>query len=417
MPQTVEKTKKLTPTLRFPGFFGDWEDVKFGGVFSFLSTNSFSREKLNYKDGEVKNIHYGDIHTKFKSHFDIAEEKVPYINDDVDLSKKDNYCTEGDLVIADASEDYNDIGKSIEILKLKNEKVVTGLHTIHARPKKDVMALGFSGFLMQTWNVRKQMMVLAQGIKVLGLSTKYLKDVNLQIPPLPEQQKIATFLSTVDKWLENLHEQKAKLEEYKKGMMQKIFSQEIRFKDEDGKAFPDWEEKRLGEVALVEMGQSPDSIAYNEEGKGKYLIQGNADIFGRITSPRIWSSQITKECKVGDVIMTVRAPVGYISRSLHNAVIGRGVCAIRNNSNSDLGFLYQFLLRYEPRWIKYSQGSTFTAVNSKDVKELNLLLPPLPEQKKIADFLGAVDQLIELTTQKINQVEKWKKGLMQGLFV
>ncbi|MFM6219891.1 MAG: restriction endonuclease subunit S, partial [Dolichospermum sp.] len=91
--------------------FPDWEEKLFGDVFSFLNTNSFSRELLNYEDGKVKNIHYGDIHTKYKSNFNIEIERVPYINNDVDLSKvsTENYCKVGDLVIADASEDYNDI--------------------------------------------------------------------------------------------------------------------------------------------------------------------------------------------------------------------------------------------------------------------------------------------------------------------
>ena len=178
-----------------------------------------------------------------------------------------------------------------------------------------------------------------------------------------------------------------------------------------------WEEKKLGEVAEIIMGQSPESSAYNTEGLGVPLIQGNADITERETTPRNWTTQITKECNINDIVMTVRAPVGYICRSLHRACLGRGVCAIRNNEKSDIDYLFQYLLTFEKKWISLEQGSTFTAVNTKDVKNLKIPFPSLPEQKKIADFLTSVDKVIESKQQQITQAETWKKGLMQGLFV
>ena len=124
--------KQSVPHLRFGGFTKGWDEVNFGDLFDFKATNSFSREDLNYEKGEIKNIHYGDIHTKFQSNFDILNEKVPFLNQDKDVSKINsvNYCKEGDLVIADASEDYQDIGKAIEVRALHNQKTVAGLHTL-----------------------------------------------------------------------------------------------------------------------------------------------------------------------------------------------------------------------------------------------------------------------------------------------
>jgi len=175
--------------------------------------------------------------------------------------------------------------------------------------------------------------------------------------------------------------------------------------------------KKLREVAEISMGQSPDSNSYNTDGIGKYLIQGNADIYDRETHPRNWTSNPTKECKQGDIIMTVRAPVGCVACSLHNACIGRGVCAIRNKKNSDTDFLYQFLLYFEKRWVKFEQGSTFTAVNSKDVKNLRLFLPTIKEQQKIASFLSSLDGRVENINKELTSTQKFKKGLLQGLFV
>ena len=99
--------------------------------------------------------------------------------------------------------------------------------------------------------------------------------------------------------------------------------------------YGDWKNKTLKELSFITMGQSPDSKSYNQNGDGMLLIQGNADIENRITNPRQWTSEPTKECKIGDLILTVRAPVGAISKSKHNACIGRGVCSISNNSDSD----------------------------------------------------------------------------------
>src|SRR5690606_36467747 len=119
--------------------------------------NSLSRDKLNYVSGSVKNIHYGDIHTKFSTHFDITKELVPFINEsELGVVRDENLCTEGDMVFADASEDLVDIGKSIEIIRLNGERLVSGLHTILARRTGDRIALGFAGYLFKSGWIRIQ---------------------------------------------------------------------------------------------------------------------------------------------------------------------------------------------------------------------------------------------------------------------
>lgn len=176
----------------------------------------------------------------------------------------------------------------------------------------------------------------------------------------------------------------------------------------------DWQKKTLGDISIITMGQSPSSASYNEAGIGSYLIQGNADIKNRKSSPRQWTSEPTKFCEIGDTLMTVRAPVGAIAKSKHKACIGRGVCSIKPN-NSDNEFLYQFLLSYESKWKSLEQGSTFTAVNGTDIRGVKLLLPPISEQQKIADILSTVDAKIDLIDQQITETQELKKGLMQQL--
>lgn len=177
----------------------------------------------------------------------------------------------------------------------------------------------------------------------------------------------------------------------------------------------DWEVEKLEKVSEIIMGQSPRSENYNSEGVGLPLIQGNADCINRKTNPRLFTSQITKKCNYGDIIMTVRAPVGAISKSIHKACIGRGVCALRVNENYNNEFLYQYLINFENKWDNLSQGSTFTAVNSKDIKTVKVPLPPLKEQKKIASILSSVDEHIEEVNGMIEDLKELKKGLMQKL--
>ena len=143
--------------LRFASYSKEWKSYKLGDILTFYPTNSFSREKLNYESGDVKNIHYGDIHTKFPTILSISgNNEVPYINTDIDLSKFKNeqYLQEGDLIIADASEDYADIGKAIEVKDINDEKVLAGLHTILARDEKNIIVNGFKGYLFLTEDLK-----------------------------------------------------------------------------------------------------------------------------------------------------------------------------------------------------------------------------------------------------------------------
>ena len=176
----------------------------------------------------------------------------------------------------------------------------------------------------------------------------------------------------------------------------------------------DWDVTKLSLLAKITMGQSPDSSFYNNQEIGIPLIQGNADINNRITSPKIFTSQITKTCDVGDIIMSVRAPVGNISKSIHKACIGRGVCSIKSLLVND--YLYHYLLFVEKKWIKFAQGSTFEAVNSDGIKRYNICLPlKSEEQQKIAEILSTWDKAIELKEKFIEEKKELKRGLMQKL--
>ena len=223
-PQEGEKV----PKYRFKEFVndGEWVFEAFEKAYSFLVTNSFSREYLNYENGTVKNIHYGDIHTKFSTLFDINKETVPFINPAITIERirEECYCLEGDMIFADASEDLNDVGKSIEIINLKNEKLLSGLHTLLARQIETKLVIGFGGYLFLSNRIRTQIQKEAQGAKVKGISGTRISNIEIFYPKeTKEQQKIASCLSSLDELISIQAEKIEQLKLHKKGLMQGLF--------------------------------------------------------------------------------------------------------------------------------------------------------------------------------------------------
>lgn len=204
--------------------FPDWNPKVFGDVFSWVKTNSLSRDMLTDNGGEVQNIHYGDIHTKFHANFYQSNETVPYIKGGLigDFST-DEFCRVGDVVIADASEDYADIGKAIEIVELNKTPLVAGLHTYIARSHAKLLARGFAGYLLRSVNMRQQIMRIAQGISVLGISKGNLEKIKMELPHPDEQQKIADFLSSIDQKIDQTSQELEQAKLFKKGLLQQMF--------------------------------------------------------------------------------------------------------------------------------------------------------------------------------------------------
>lgn len=179
--------------------FGDvpvgWQVKSIGQLFDFYPTSSYSRNKL-ITEGEIGYIHYGDIHTKYDRILDLSLESVPFIPNE--LEKKYEKLKDGDLIVSDASEDWDGVGKSIEIINSQNKPVIAGLHTLHLRPRTNDLILGIKGYILNIYQVSINIKKLATGIKVYGISKPNLGRVLLPIPPKLEQTAIANILSKVD---------------------------------------------------------------------------------------------------------------------------------------------------------------------------------------------------------------------------
>ncbi|XEY56556.1 restriction endonuclease subunit S (plasmid) [Lactobacillus delbrueckii subsp. lactis] len=184
---------------------------------------------------------------------------------------------------------------------------------------------------------------------------------------------------------------------------------QLRFK---GFADP-WEQCKLGDVAKITMGQSPNSKNYTDNPKDHILVQGNADMKDGQVHPRIWTTEITKIADKGDLILSVRAPVGDIGKTSYDVVIGRGVAAIKGNE-----FIFQLLKRMKTvgYWTKYSTGSTFESINSLEINNAVINLPKEHEQNKVGKILSYMDHAITLHEEKKRQLERLKSALLQKMF-
>ena len=157
-------------------------------------------------------------------------------------------------------------------------------------------------------------------------------------------------------------------------------------------------------MVKITMGQSPSSRNYTENPSDYILVQGNADMKNGHVVPRVWTTQITKQAEKGDLILSVRAPVGDIGKTDYDIVIGRGVAAIKGNS-----FIFQLLtkMKLNGYWTRFSTGSTFESINSDNIKNAQIMIPNLKEQEKIGNTFSSIDSLIALHQRKPDY-QKWR---------
>ena len=232
-----------------------------------------------------------------------------------------------------------------------------------------------------------------------------------------EKEKIASFLENLDCLITFQHRKWEETKKLKKYMLQKIFP-------EEGKSVPKirfaeftnpWEQRKLGEMCQITMGQSPDGSTYSEEPSDYILVQGNADLKDGWVYPRIWTTQKTKTAQAGDLIMSVRAPAGAMGKTAYDVVLGRGVAGIKGNE-----FVYQSLVKMDSDgyWKKMAAGSTFESINSDVVKNAEMIVPQdIEEQEKIGVYFKQIDTLITLHQRKSDELQKIKKFMLQNMFV
>lgn len=245
------------------------------------------------------------------------------------------------------------------------------------------------------------------------LGQKQFENLKIAMPPMAEQVRIAALLDILDRAI------------VVAGMLvHKTITQKRFIADEllNGyKRLPShkspWLKQSLSTIANIVMGSSPSSSTYNNLGIGLPLIQGNADVKEHLSAPKLFTSEVTRECFPGDILLSVRAPVGTVARSIHHACLGRGMAAIKPLTGISHDYLYQLLLATESLWRRLSQGSTFDAVTTHEVARLKVTLPKAEhEQKDIALILETADQELRCLQMRQKLLRQEKHALAQRLF-
>ena len=249
-----------------------------------------------------------------------------------------------------------------------------------------------------------------------SINSSDIKSAEICLPSPEEQSAIGSLFRTLDDLLTSYKDNLANYQSLKATMLSKMFPKtghtvpEIRLDGFEG----EWETKILSEVTNITMGQSPKSENYTDNPNDYILVQGNADIKDKQVVPRLWTTEVTKMAEIGDIILTVRAPVGDIGKTDYNVVIGRGVAAIKGN---DFIFYTLEKMKMTGFWNRFSTGSTFDSISSNDIKEAIIQIPTLKEQQAIGSYFYNLDQLITSYQEKISQLETLKKKLLQDMYI
>ena len=258
----------LTGKKRLPGFSGEWNEASFADLFDFLPTNVFTRDQMT-DTGTIKNIHYGDILTKYGACLDISNTNVSYLSETVSAKRysESSYARSGDVIIADTAEDTT-VGKCIELVNVCG-KVLSGQHTMLCRPKVS-FAPKFLGYYMNADCFHNQMLPFITGIKVSSISKTNVSALRLKYPSLiEEQQEIAAVFSDMDDETEQLEKELTKYQQIKQGMMQELLTGRIRLVDEESHVQP---------KAQAVQGKRPQP-AHNQYFDDAVMIAGIVNAF------------------------------------------------------------------------------------------------------------------------------------------
>lgn len=298
---------------------------------------------------------------------------------------------------------------------VRNRGLVSPAYIV-AKPSDQVYP-PFMDYYMQTPRMINLIQRMSYGVTDFRLRLYWdsFEQIPCVLPPLHEQKRIVEILRAQDTIIHLGQQRIEQIKRMKKALLKGMFPQkdsampEIRF---PGFAVP-WEQRKLGEICQVTMGQSPDGSTYSETPSDYILVQGNADLKDGWVFPRIWTTQKTKTAEAGDLIMSVRAPAGAMGKTSYNVVLGRGVAGIKGNE-----FIYQSLVKMDSDgyWKKLAAGSTFESINSDVVNGAELVVPQdIAEQNKIGEYFSSIDHLITLRQRELEEEQRKKKALMQLL--
>lgn len=382
------------PQLRFPEFSGEWDVTNFGNISSIkrgASPRPISSPKWFDKDSSVGWVRISDV-TKSKKYLKKTEQ---YLSEDgINRSRK---VDKGNLIMSICAT----IGKPI--YTNFNVCIHDGFIVFDSLSEDK----GFIYYLLE--KIQKKWYRYGQPGTQVNLNSDIVSSEIFSIPTKPEQQKIAAFLTAVDSKIEQLSKKQELLGEYKKGLMQQIFSQIIRFKADDGCDFPDWEEKKLGGVGRIRKGSQLNKSELTDTGDYPAINGG------------INPSGYTDKWNTGKNTITISEggnSCGYINFITSKFWSGGHCYSIEELKGDVLNrFLFQYLKFNEYLIMRLRVGSGLPNIQKGEINNFKVNLPSLEEQTKISNFLSSIDSKIEQVGGQLDESKQFKKALLQQMFV
>jgi type I restriction enzyme S subunit len=401
------------PQLRFPEFNGGWKESRIGKIYKDLRTGSTpSRAVKSYFKGDNPWITSGELkYNRISTTFEqISDEAIK----DTNLV----LYQPGTLFIA------------ITGLEAPGTRGKCAINAVPSTTNQSCLAFrkvdSVDTIYMFYWYLKYGKPLYfkyAQGTKQQSFNNKIVEKFQIFLPNKPEQQKIAAFLSAVDNKIEQLSKKQELLGEYKKGLMQQIFSQAIRFKADDGCDFPDWEEKSLGELFNYKNGGSFENEVV-KDGLYNLITLNSITIDGELKNEHKKINSFDNSLKINDLIMVLSdvAHGNFLGLTAiipedNSYVLNQRMGALKSKGLNNVVFL-RLLINYNQKYFKlHGQGSSQQNLSKGDILKFELLLPNRNEQQKIANFLSSIDTKIEQVGKQLDESKQFKKALLQQMFV
>ena len=395
------------PKLRFPEFSGEWEEKKLGDIASFSKGKGYTKNDL-VNDGSPI-ILYGRMYTKY-------ETVISDIDTFVNLQAGSIISKGGEIIVPASGETAEEISRASVV---KNKGIILGGDLNIISLQKDKYNPEFFALTISSGTSQKRLSKLAQGKSVVHLHNEDLSGLQIKVPTLAEQQKIADFLSNVDSIITAETKILNTLQKKKKALMQKLFTQQLRFKSADGKDFPAWKEKKLGDVCETYSGGTPKSGTAEYYG-GEIPFIRSGEISSNKTelflTEKGMENSSAKMVSKGDILYALYgANSGLCSISKIDGAINQAILCIKTKENKR--FLCNYL-QYQREYFysTYLQGGQGN-LSGKLVESFIIPLPCLAEQQKIADCLSSMDSLIQTQQKVVTTWQQRKKALLQQMFV
>jgi type I restriction enzyme S subunit len=411
----TKQSVSLIPKLRFKEFEGDW-DLHFLKDFINKIGSGWSPKCLSIpaKKGE-----WGSLKTTSISWNGYKPEENKKIPKHLEPRKDIEVCLDDILITRVGPRDR--VGVVVHIDKDWSKLMVSD-NMFRLKLQGEVLPI-FLPLILGSINVQKSWKSKIAGLASAQVVINHtiLNKTKLHLPKLPEQQKIASFLTSVDTKIQQLTTKNQLLENYKKGVMQQLFSQQLRFKNDDGFGFPDWEEKKLGEIGKIITGKTPNT-SKKELWNGDIQFITPTDIeenkkFQRETKRTIVRTKNINILPVNSIVYTCIASIGKMCLTTKESITNQQINSIITHKNYNFEYVYYYLLFLTPKIKSTQANTTLPIINKTDFSKFRIKIPTLKEQEKIASYLSAIDKKIENVQTQIDKTQAFKKGLLQGMFV